>query len=786
MNTDPVIVPIQVDLGPAQAGLNQLGQTVNTARSAGTGQTAGGAPPPPGGVGGPADIQTIRTLVRELANLTAGVTALTAAFAQLTQTVQAASAPGAPQTPPGVPPPPGVQPQPQPPQPGPQAQPQPQQQPGPQPGPGGFGQTMAGAQRIGMQLLGAGLSTMGIGWGIGAIVSTLRSWMEQTRELHLDLARATLAGGGGPAAYEQTLGELQGVGPTFVRAPETLRGVQQMRQAGMMGPGAVRAAVTAGELGLTAYGQAGAGMDVLAAGGQVFRTDTTVMEQLLATIVQQGRIANVSDAQMLDQFRALTSLYEQTQGQGVRTREDLQGIVTLQRWLTNLPGRIGEGPAGAQIAGGLASIGQRGPIGQMIALGAYREAHRLPPGWYPTTPAELVDVEVWGQDLQNAPRIAQRLRRDLGPDVAARWFSQQTGAPLRQARELFRQPGDVSEEQIRLLDPARARELAREREREIQEKTIGGQEMLRRSQDELARATSGVGEQLVELEQTIRRLTTELIPRLDRLLDWLERPFAAPTEPGEAPEEPMPPIGTKEWFDWFIRPTQKILKRRANRDITGVPEWLLPDGGGAGTGATLPASGQFGGPVTTQFRQGPGLVSYQPLAEQYGTAGTIEWLGTLGRAWRTRHSGAYLGMGDISLQGGGPFPMVRDPRTGKLRRQHKSHARGVDIDIRPPTRDLRGGPTRIGAANYDPVATQELVDLILKMVPGAIIGFADPNIRGTQKWADHRDHLHVRLPATGVRRARRARDVNVNIHMDPGFPGRVSTEGSPGVKVHTH
>jgi hypothetical protein len=63
---------------------------------------------------------------------------------------------------------------------------------------------------------------------------------------------------------------------------------------------------------------------------------------------------------------------------------------------------------------------------------------------------------------------------------------------------------------------------------------------------------------------------------------------------------------------------------------------------------------------------GNGYYSYSPVQNQYGTQATIDALVRIGAAWRDNAAtgGVELGIGDISLQGGGHFRHIRPTRRG--------------------------------------------------------------------------------------------------------------------------
>ncbi|MDQ3824163.1 MAG: penicillin-insensitive murein endopeptidase, partial [Actinomycetota bacterium] len=108
-----------------------------------------------------------------------------------------------------------------------------------------------------------------------------------------------------------------------------------------------------------------------------------------------------------------------------------------------------------------------------------------------------------------------------------------------------------------------------------------------------------------------------------------------------------------------------------------------------------------------------------------------------------------IGVGDLSRPRGGDF----GPRYGLP--GHASHQNGLDADLYYPRIDRRErAPTRV--AQIDLRLAQDLVDRFV--AAGAIRVFVGPNtgLRGppgiVQALAHHDNHLHVRLPLTGLRR----------------------------------
>jgi lysozyme family protein len=139
-------------------------------------------------------------------------------------------------------------------------------------------------------------------------------------------------------------------------------------------------------------------------------------------------------------------------------------------------------------------------------------------------------------------------------------------------------------------------------------------------------------------------------------------------------------------------------------------------------------------PVETQLTDGPGIFGYYSPDKRYGTASTIAALYEVGRIWRLRRAAPRVGVGDISLRGGGDID------------GHASHETGRDVDLRPMKNDGTEGPVTWKQAKYSHSLTQELIDIIYAngVVMVKVIGFNDPNIQGCVNWVNHDNHLHVR------------------------------------------
>lgn len=176
-----------------------------------------------------------------------------------------------------------------------------------------------------------------------------------------------------------------------------------------------------------------------------------------------------------------------------------------------------------------------------------------------------------------------------------------------------------------------------------------------------------------------------------------------------------------------------------------------------GTVAPIPAKRPAHPNVNTPLpRSGPGFYSYKPVSQQYGLPETIQALQAIGSAWQRAHpQGPRLGIGDISLRGGGPI------------RGHVSHQKGVDVDIHLVRNDGREEPTRYQLPQYSRAMTQELINLIRAngILGVRYIFFNDPKATGVKPWPNHDNHLHVRFIAPGTPSTRELEELSFDIDL---------------------
>lgn len=132
-------------------------------------------------------------------------------------------------------------------------------------------------------------------------------------------------------------------------------------------------------------------------------------------------------------------------------------------------------------------------------------------------------------------------------------------------------------------------------------------------------------------------------------------------------------------------------------------------------------------------RSGPGYRTYGEPQNQFGTPQTVSRLRHISEVWSKQHR-TPIQFGHISKRGGGKlYP-------------HKSHKRGIDVDIRPVRADGAALPTTWRDRSYDRRSTLELLRTIRGLYPNTVILFNDPEaIRQglSKRWANHDNHIHV-------------------------------------------
>jgi hypothetical protein len=169
------------------------------------------------------------------------------------------------------------------------------------------------------------------------------------------------------------------------------------------------------------------------------------------------------------------------------------------------------------------------------------------------------------------------------------------------------------------------------------------------------------------------------------------------------------------------------------RDVVRLPN---PDGRVDPRGRTFQIlTGDSPHGATVAFVQlpadGEGYYIYASRDKQWGTPATVQSVRTL--AANLKKAGIEIGIGNMSYANGGKM----EP--------HKSHRRGIDVDIRPLRTDGTRQPVVITDAAYSRDSTRKVVEELHKDANLEYIFFNDKNIEGVREWPGHNNHLHVRF-----------------------------------------
>jgi tetratricopeptide (TPR) repeat protein len=137
--------------------------------------------------------------------------------------------------------------------------------------------------------------------------------------------------------------------------------------------------------------------------------------------------------------------------------------------------------------------------------------------------------------------------------------------------------------------------------------------------------------------------------------------------------------------------------------------------------------------------EGPGYVLFDRQGKYaYGRTEFVELIKTIAAEWNKSHPDLKLVVADLSLRGGGNFPG-----------HGGDHQDGREADIWPLTNNGQPEPTNIYAPNYSRMLTTELINLIKKTNPAAVVYFDDPPLVSAglvRATLDHNNHMHVILP----------------------------------------
>ena len=187
--------------------------------------------------------------------------------------------------------------------------------------------------------------------------------------------------------------------------------------------------------------------------------------------------------------------------------------------------------------------------------------------------------------------------------------------------------------------------------------------------------------------------------------------------------------------------------------IVGPDTWarlceLLSSSGGTESPPVKTTPPQVG-PISTRIpSSGPGYYTYcprnpceNPDDRQFGTSQTIDSITEIAGNWNNANpNGPRIGIGDISLQGGGAFKNVDGTQA------HSTHRDGKDVDIRPLRKDGMELPTNIADSSYDRELTRALLNTIRENPNVVRVLFNDEILIGeglSAYSAGHGNHLHI-------------------------------------------
>jgi len=136
---------------------------------------------------------------------------------------------------------------------------------------------------------------------------------------------------------------------------------------------------------------------------------------------------------------------------------------------------------------------------------------------------------------------------------------------------------------------------------------------------------------------------------------------------------------------------------------------------------------------------GLGFYTYGPSHKRFGTAQTIAAIKAIADTYFDE-TGLRIGVGNISVDGGGSVP------------PHKDHKRGLDVDFRPLRKDGLAEPTTVTASSYSRGRTRRLVEIIRSnpVLGVRTILFNDAAVPGVSPASGHHNHLHVGFTASSA------------------------------------
>lgn len=119
-------------------------------------------------------------------------------------------------------------------------------------------------------------------------------------------------------------------------------------------------------------------------------------------------------------------------------------------------------------------------------------------------------------------------------------------------------------------------------------------------------------------------------------------------------------------------------------------------------------------------------------AAQYAHPAMMTLLFMVEREWALIDNRKF-GVGNISIAGGGDFG-------------HKSHRKGLELDVRPLRKDGLHLPVSYLSHDYDAGATESLIQVFRACSAAPLLVFFNDNrIHGAHPLAGHDNHFHVQF-----------------------------------------
>ncbi|MBY0240387.1 MAG: penicillin-insensitive murein endopeptidase [Burkholderiaceae bacterium] len=127
-----------------------------------------------------------------------------------------------------------------------------------------------------------------------------------------------------------------------------------------------------------------------------------------------------------------------------------------------------------------------------------------------------------------------------------------------------------------------------------------------------------------------------------------------------------------------------------------------------------------------------GIDRFRTYAAQFAHTKLLSLILFVEREWQALDSRKF-GVGNISIANGLPFG-------------HKSHMKGLEVDVRPLRKDGQHAPVSYTDPEYDRAATSQLIALFRAHAVGPfLIFFNDLKITGVIPLRKHDDHFHFQF-----------------------------------------